>query len=320
MPDEFAWVSLTDGRRALVRNGYLPARAIPTTEGSVEAQVPKVRDRSGAGAKLNSALAPPYLCRSARVAAAPPWPYPKGISSGDLGEALAVLVGEDAKGLSPPPWGARRPRGAWSGECQGWTRRDLAGKHFACRWADGDVALGFWMALDQVYPPSIGAAGSASWATSSPTSRSRCKARRRPISRRSGWQRPARRPTRPARASSTATRPSTPRPPRSSRRIARPRGPSSTFRPNTGGTCAPPTPSSRRNAPVCHSTSRAKDCVTGSAFLGLAFKKADEAGKTWRRLRAPDKVAELLAGVCYQDGMRVPDDPPDADEEQREAA
>ena len=60
--------------------------------------------------------------------------------------------------------------------------------------------------------------------------------------------------------------------------------------------------------------------MTGSAFLGLAFKKADEAGKTWRRLRAPDKVAELLAGVCYQDGMRVPDDPPDADEEQREAA
>jgi hypothetical protein len=110
MPEEFAWVSLTDGRRALVRNGYLPARAILTKEGWVEAQLPKVRDRSGAGAKLNSALAPPYLCRSARAAAAPPWPYPKRISSGDLGEALAVLVGEDAKGLSRRP-GAPEGRG-----------------------------------------------------------------------------------------------------------------------------------------------------------------------------------------------------------------
>ena len=68
--DEFASVSLIDGRRAVVRNGYLPARAILTTVGPVEVQVPKVRDRSGSGVKFNSALAPPYVRRSARVAAA----------------------------------------------------------------------------------------------------------------------------------------------------------------------------------------------------------------------------------------------------------
>ena len=49
--DEFASVSLIDGRRAVVRNGYLPRREILTTVGPVEVQVPKVRDRTGAGAR-----------------------------------------------------------------------------------------------------------------------------------------------------------------------------------------------------------------------------------------------------------------------------
>jgi putative transposase len=116
-------VSLSDGRRAVVRNGYLPAREILTTVGPVEVQVPKLRDRSGAGVKFHSALAPPYVRRSARVAAALPWVYLKGISSGDLGEALEVLVGHAAKGLSPAALG--RLKAQWSEDYQGWTRRRL---------------------------------------------------------------------------------------------------------------------------------------------------------------------------------------------------
>ncbi len=54
-------------------------------------------------------------------------------------------------------------------------------------------------------------------------------------------------------------------------------------------------------------------------FLGLAFKMSEEAAKTWRRIRAPEKVAELLGGARYEDGMPVLDNPPDAQEEQREA-
>jgi putative transposase len=49
----------------------------------------------------------------------------------------------------------------------------------------------------------------------------------------------------------------------------------------------------------------------------LAFKLAEEAAKSWRRIRAPEKVAELLAGTRYEDGIPVTDDPP---EQQREAA
>ena len=70
-------------------------------------------------------------------------------------------------------------------------------------------------------------------------------------------------------------------------------------------------------ATVRHRTTRTKNCVSRSTFLGLAFKLAEEAAKSWRRIRAPEKVAELLAGMRYDDGLPVTDDPP---EKQREAA
>ncbi len=73
-------------------------------------------------------------------------------------------------------------------------------------------------------------------------------------------------------------------------------------------------------ATVRHRTGRTKNCVTRATFLGLAFKMSEEAAKTWRRIRAPEKVAELLGGARYDDGIPVSDDLPETQEEQREAA
>lgn len=50
-----------------------------------------MRDRTNGGVKFNSARVPAPL----------PWLYLKGISSGDMREALTVLLGDQAKGLSP---------------------------------------------------------------------------------------------------------------------------------------------------------------------------------------------------------------------------
>jgi hypothetical protein len=47
----------------------------------------------------------------------------------------------------------------------------------------------------------------------------------------------------------------------------------------------------------------------------LAFKLAEGAAKSLRRIRAPEKVAELLAGTGCEDGVPVTADPP---EKQRE--
>ena len=49
------------GRAAVVRNGYQPAREIQTGIGPVTVQVPKVRSRSGEAVVFRSALVPPYV-------------------------------------------------------------------------------------------------------------------------------------------------------------------------------------------------------------------------------------------------------------------
>ena len=76
---EYENIKMLGGQKAVVRNGYLPARQVLTAVGLVDVRVPRVRDRSGGGVKFNSALVPPFVRRSQRVSAALPWLYLKGI-------------------------------------------------------------------------------------------------------------------------------------------------------------------------------------------------------------------------------------------------
>lgn len=126
---------LPDGRLAVVRNGYLPERTIQTGIGDVEIKIPKVRDRSGSGIKFNSSLLPPYLKRAVSIEELLPWLYLKGISTGDFREALASLLGKDARGLSPNT--ISRLKQDWTEEHKSWSRRDLSGKRYVYWWADG---------------------------------------------------------------------------------------------------------------------------------------------------------------------------------------
>lgn len=123
------------GRRQVVRNGYLPAREIQTGVGPVTVQVPKVRDRSGSGVKFHSALLPPYLRRTRQIEELLPWLYLKGISSGDFQEALAALLGKDAKGLSSGTISRLKDR--WRSDHAQWQQRDLSRKRYVYFWADG---------------------------------------------------------------------------------------------------------------------------------------------------------------------------------------
>lgn len=47
-----------------------------------------------------TSLVPPYVRKTRTLEAALPWLYLKGVSSGEMGSALKVLLGHDAKGLS----------------------------------------------------------------------------------------------------------------------------------------------------------------------------------------------------------------------------
>ena len=87
------------GRMRLVRNGYLPERAIQTGIGEVPVTAPRVRDRAGE-LRFSSSILPRYLRRTKTIEELLPWLYLKGISTGGFSEALAALLGRDAPGLS----------------------------------------------------------------------------------------------------------------------------------------------------------------------------------------------------------------------------
>lgn len=133
--EQYANVTDLSGRQAVVRNGYLPEREILTGLGPVPVRIPKVRDRSGSGIKFHSSVVPPYVRKAQRVEAALPWLYLRGISTGDMQDALSVLLGEGAKGLSPAV--VSRLKAQWAEDYAAWNRRDLSEECYVYVWADG---------------------------------------------------------------------------------------------------------------------------------------------------------------------------------------
>ena len=116
------------GRRQVVRNGHLPQRAITTGVGPVTVKQPRVQDRRPPEQreKFASAILPPYLRKTRSVEELIPWLYLKGVSTGDFSEALAALLGPDAKGLSATT--ITRLKGLWEQQYADWSKRSLAGK------------------------------------------------------------------------------------------------------------------------------------------------------------------------------------------------
>jgi len=123
------------GRQCVVRNGYLPARQLMTGLGEVDIRVPKTRDRRGEGRHFSSALLPPYIKRTKSVEGVLPWLYLKGLSTGDFSEALAALLGEDAKGLSAGT--ISRLKQNWLQDYHIWRKRDLSKQRYVYTWVDG---------------------------------------------------------------------------------------------------------------------------------------------------------------------------------------
>jgi transposase-like protein len=127
------------GRHRVVRNGHLPERTVLTGAGPLDVRQPRVRDRVGKDAadrvQFTSAILPPYLRRSATVETLIPWLYLKGVSAGDMAEALQPLVGAAAKNLSANV--VLRLKEEWSRELGAWRARDLSAQDYVYLWADG---------------------------------------------------------------------------------------------------------------------------------------------------------------------------------------
>ena len=127
------------GKVRVVRNGYLPERDVQTGIGPVPVKVPRVRDRtpdeSAGSIVFSSKILPKYLRRTKSLEELIPWLYLKGVSTGDLSEALAALLGSNAPGLSPST--VTRLKEIWLKDLDRWQKRDLSKKRYVYFWADG---------------------------------------------------------------------------------------------------------------------------------------------------------------------------------------
>ena len=118
------------GRRIIKKNGYLPSRQIQTGLGNITVEQPRVR-----GISFTSAILPKYMRRLPSIDALTPALYLKGISTGDMQEALESILGENVKGLSAT--NIVRLKESWETEYSNWNKRDLSKKHYVYIWADG---------------------------------------------------------------------------------------------------------------------------------------------------------------------------------------
>jgi len=367
---KYANVRTLDGRRTVVRNGYLPERGVLTAAGNVPVRIPKVRDRAGSRVKFNSALVPPYVRRSRRVSAALPWLYLKGVSTGDMREALEVLLGEDARGLSPNV--VSRLKAQWADEYLAWARRDRSSERYAYWWADGvhtslrgesvdhqclltivgvradgtkelvalsdgiressaswrellldlkargltagpllaagDGAMGFWAALDEVYP---GTRHQRCWVHKTANVLNALP---------KGLQPRAKAGLHEIRMAATRKQAQTAferfvatyqaKYPKATTKLTEDREALLAFYDFPAEHwqhLRTTNPIESTFATVRHRTTRTKNCVSRASFLGLAFKLVQEAQKSWRRIRGYQRIAEHLGGVIFKDGEPVED-------------
>jgi len=127
------------GQALVVRNGKAQARQVTCGAGTLRVEAPRVNDRrvdaQGQRQRFTSRILPPYMRRSPKVAEVLPVLYLRGLSTGDFREALPILLGDDAAGLSPT--NIARLTAVWGEEYDVFRRRSLADRDYVYVWVDG---------------------------------------------------------------------------------------------------------------------------------------------------------------------------------------
>ena len=128
-----------DGLRQVVRNGKAEPRKVTCGAGTIEVTAPRINDKrvddNGDRQRFSSRILPPYMRRSPKVAEVLPVLYLRGLSTGDFSEALPILLGDDASGLSAT--NISRLTAVWEQEYQQFRHRSFKDSDFVYVWADG---------------------------------------------------------------------------------------------------------------------------------------------------------------------------------------
>lgn len=356
----------SEGKAAVVRNGYHPQRELQTGIGPVTVRIPKVRSKSGEPVTFRSALVPPYVRKTASLEAALPWLYLKGISTGEMGEALKVLLGPQAEGFSAGT--ISRLKQVWGQEYRDWNEERLDKDRWVYVWADGvysglraeqaklcalvvigvnergekhflaiedgvrestqswrevllklksrgmnapklaigDGAMGFWAALEEVYPD---ARQQRCWMHKTmnvlnclPKSlQAKAKQALHNI-----WQ--AATQAEAEKAFDLFTRTYEAKYPKATLCLQKDREELMAFYDFPAQhwqSIRTSNPIESAFATIRHRTKRSKGCLTRDGMLHMMFKLGQCAEKNWRRLRGFDYLGKLVTGIKFKDGIEV---------------
>jgi len=363
---QFATERTEAGHAAVVRNGHHPARPFQTGIGPVSVRIPKVRSKNGQPVTFRSALVPPYVRRTKTLEAALPWLYLKGVSSGEMGAALKVLLGPDAQGLSANT--VSRLKRDWAKEYDGWREAALDEEQWVYIWADGiysglrgeedklcalviigvnalgqkqflaiedgvrestqswrevlltlksrgmnapnlaigDGAMGFWAALDEVYPTTR---QQRCWMHKAMNvlnclpklSQPKAKAALHDI-----WQAETKADA--EKAFDLFVKIYEPKYPKAALCLQKDRDELMAFfdfPAQHWQSIRTSNPIESAFATIRHRTKRSKGCLTKDGMLHMMFKLGQCAEQNWRKLRGFDYLAKVIEGITFKDGIET---------------
>jgi transposase-like protein len=355
-----------DGNAVVVRNGHLPERELQTGLGPVTVKIPKVRSKTGEPVTFRSALVPPYVRKTKSLEAALPWLYLKGISSGEMDEALKVLIGPEAKGLSAST--VSRLKQIWGQEYRNWCDGPLDKDRWVYVWADGvysglrgeqmklcalvvigvnergkkhflaiedgvrestqswrevllklksrgmngpelaigDGAMGFWAALEEVYPETR---QQRCWMHKTmnvlnclpKSAQAKAKGSLHDI-----WQ--AETKAKAEKAFDLFVKMYEPKYPKAAICLQKDREEMMAFYDFPAQhwqSIRTSNPIESTFGTIRHRTRRSKGCLSRDGMLHMMFKLGQCAEKKWRRLRGFDYLTKVITGVKFKDGVEV---------------
>jgi len=363
---QFSQTRTTAGHAEVVRNGHHPARPIQTGIGPVSVRIPKVRSKEGKPVTFRSALVPPYVRKTRTLEATLPWLYLKGISTGEMGAALKVLLGPDAKGLSANT--ISRLKQDWAKEYEGWRNTQLDKEPIVYIWADGiysglrgeddklcalvivgvnargqkqflaiedgvrestqswrevllslksrgmnapklaigDGAMGFWAAMDEVFPTSR---QQRCWQHKTMNvlnclpklSQPKAKSALHNI-----WQAETKEDAN--KAFDLFVKTYEPKYPKAALCLQKDRDELMAFfdfPAQHWQSIRTSNPIESAFATIRHRTKRSKGCLTRDGMLHMIFKLGQCAEQNWRKLRGFDYLAKVITGVKFKDGIET---------------